>query len=594
MIGALLYLRLTSLQNLLRSRLQRLKQPKYLFGAIVGAAYFWFFVFRRMFFIPVGSTRHPPPELQALPLMLISLPVIVVGAKRVIEAWIAPDDKPGLAFTEAEVAFLFPAPMTRRMLVHFKLLGNQVTILISSLFFALLASRWVALGGNFLTHTIGFWVMFSTLNLHTTGAAFTVKRLIDGGVSKGRRQAGVIGVILLFLAVAAYAAWRTAPPPTPAESANPLAFVHYVAGLTDTGVLYWLALPFKIVLGPFLAPDWMEFLRALGPALLLLAAHYVWVVRTETSFEEASIAMAEKRTAQIAAMREGKYRFGQAQAKSRLAAFRLASAGGRPEVAFLWKNLLSTSAFFRPRSALIIAGLIIAGWTWLTAQPAHGGKLAIVAGIALLTAGYTIFLGPQLARQDLRSDLSHADILKSYPLHGWQVLLGELLTPTAILSTLLWLALLTVALSFHPRSLDWLTPQVRLVSAVGMALIIPVLCALQLLVPNAAAVLFPGWMHATRHRGERGIEMLGQRLIFVAGQLLVIVLALLPAALGVLGAYGLAYGLNYMMEGFIGPTATVALAVLAVLVILVAEVWCGLWWLGERFEKFDLSAELRP
>jgi len=585
MIGALLYLRLTSLQNLLQSRLRRLKQPKYLVGAIVGAAYFWFFVFRRV--LPTTGVRGAPPELQALPLMFIAVPVIIVGAKRVIEAWIAPDDKPGLAFTEAEVAFLFPAPLTRRMLVHYKLLGTQFTILISSLFFALLASRWVMLGGNFLTHAVGFWVMFSTLNLHTTGAAFTVTRLIDGGVSKLRRQIGVIGAIVLFLAVAAYAAWRTAPPPTPAESANPLAFFRYAAGLTDQGVLYWLALPFKLVLGPLLARDWVEFARALAPALLLLAAHYVWVVRAETSFEEASIALAEKRTALIAAMKEGKYRLGTAKAKARREPFRLAPAGGRPEFAFLWKNLLSTSAFFRPRTALIIAGLIIAGCAWLSAQPAHHTKLAVVGGLAVMMAAYTLFLGPQFARQDLRSDLSHADILKSYPLHGWQVLLGEILAPTAILSTLLWLALLAAALAFQPRSLDWLTPQLRAAILVGVALIVPILCALQLLVPNAAVVLFPGWMHATRHRGERGIEMLGQRLIFVAGQFLVIVLALLPAALA-------AAAIIFLTQWLIGPAAAVGAAALAVLVILLAEVGCGLWWLGGRFERFDLSAELRP
>src|ERR1019366_8959384 len=139
-------------QNLLQSRLRRLKQPKYLFGAIVGAAYFWFFVFRRMFFVPAAATHGAPP---ALPLMVIAVPIIVVGAKRVIEAWIAPDDKPGLAFTEAEVAFHFPAPLTRRMLVHYKLLGTQFTILLSSVLFALLASRWVTLGGNFLSHAIG-------------------------------------------------------------------------------------------------------------------------------------------------------------------------------------------------------------------------------------------------------------------------------------------------------------------------------------------------------------------------------------------------------------------------------------------------------
>jgi hypothetical protein len=110
---------------------------------------------------------------------------------------------------------------------------------------------------------------------------------------------------------------------------------------------------------------------------------------------------------------------------------------------------------------------------------------------------------------------------------------------------------------------------------------------LQLLVPNAAVVLFPGWMHATRHRGERGVEMLGQRLIFVAGQLLVIVIALLPAAGG-------AALLVFITQRFIGMPAAVGLAAVAVFTILVAEVWCGLWLIGERFEKFDLSAELRP
>src|SRR6185312_2127554 len=48
MIGALFYLRLTSLRNLISSRLRRLKQPKYLVGAIVGAAYFYLMFFRRM------------------------------------------------------------------------------------------------------------------------------------------------------------------------------------------------------------------------------------------------------------------------------------------------------------------------------------------------------------------------------------------------------------------------------------------------------------------------------------------------------------------------------------------------------------------
>ncbi len=54
-LGALLYLRVTSLRNAIASRLRRLKQPKYLVGAVVGVAYFYFVVFRRFTAPPLGS-----------------------------------------------------------------------------------------------------------------------------------------------------------------------------------------------------------------------------------------------------------------------------------------------------------------------------------------------------------------------------------------------------------------------------------------------------------------------------------------------------------------------------------------------------------
>src|SRR5476651_711194 len=96
MLGALLYLRLTSLKNLLLSRLRRLKQPKYLVGAIVGVGYFWFFFFRRF----ATSTPRtlprglPPgvvlPVLDAIPLLATfgALALLVIATF----AWALPDE----------------------------------------------------------------------------------------------------------------------------------------------------------------------------------------------------------------------------------------------------------------------------------------------------------------------------------------------------------------------------------------------------------------------------------------------------------------------------------------------------------------------
>eukprot|EP01035_Chromulina_nebulosa_P055190 gene55190-75625_t len=65
MIRALLYLRLTSLRNGLVSRLKRLRQPKYFFGAIAGFAYFYFIFFRQIGGAPTGRTAQ---KLAASPL----------------------------------------------------------------------------------------------------------------------------------------------------------------------------------------------------------------------------------------------------------------------------------------------------------------------------------------------------------------------------------------------------------------------------------------------------------------------------------------------------------------------------------------------
>lgn len=94
-------------------------------------------------------------------------------------------------------------------------------------------------------------------------------------------------------------------------------------------------------------------------------------------------------------------------------------------------------------------------------------------------------------------------------------------------------------------------------------------------------------MQSVSNRGEYGLDVMGQRIIFMAGQLLVTALALLPA--GIVG--GVLYLLVNWLAGFLAASAV---AVLALFVVLSAEVWAGVRLLGDRFEELDLSAELRP
>jgi hypothetical protein len=253
----------------------------------------------------------------------------------------------------------------------------------------------------------------------------------------------------------------------------------------------------------------------------------------------------------------------------------------------LWKNLLSTSAVLRPRVALAVLVIVFAGGRWLVRQPQlepFRDLAALMFGVLL--AG-TLLLGPMLAKQDLRADLPSSDILKTYPLRGWQVVLGELLTPLAILSALIWICLFAESLLLAIARLTWLTPALRAGVALGLAVLAPPFVAIQLLVSNAAAVVFPAWTQSAGSRAERGVEVLGQRIIFLAGQLFITVVAVVPAAISAAVAFLVAQWLT-------GVAVAVVLAVAAAFVLLAVEAWLGVRWLGGRFEQFDLSAELRP
>jgi hypothetical protein len=596
MLSALLYLRLTSLRNWLVSRARRLRQPKYLIGAVVGIAYFYFFFFRGLGPRAPRATPHPlPPEaLEAMAVAQAHLPVDWLPATTALGTvalliiatlmWVVPVQRAALGFSEAEIAFLFPAPITRRGLVHFRLLSSQFRSLVGAAVMMLFSNRWTIVGGNALTHAIGWWFIFSTLNLHFNAANFTLTRLADLGLGVWRRRTLILTAVAVVV-VTTIARLPATSQPAPGQEFDLAALTQQAVAFTGTAPLAWLLWPLQLVLGPFLAVSPAGFFAALGPALAIVTLHYLWVVRTAIAFEDSSVDEAQKRGARIAQWRAGGRRPG-APTKGRPGPFPLRDVG-RPELAFLWKNLLSTWPYFTVKVWLAGAALIVAVTWWLQSQPDMQTLAVGAGGLALMFAAYTSIVGPQFARQDIRSDLANVDILKTYPLAGWQIILGELLAPVAILTGILWLMLLAAGLTLHPGETgpDWLTAPLRLTGAMGLALIAPALVTLQLLVPNAAALLFPGWFHATRTRGG-GPEVIGQRMIFFFAQLLAMVIALLPPA-------GLAALLIFILQWLLGPTAAVALASLMILAVLVGEIGCTLWWLGQRFERLDLSAELR-
>ena len=174
-----------------------------------------------------------------------------------------------------------------------------------------------------------------------------------------------------------------------------------------------------------------------------------------------------------------------------------------------------------------------------------------------------------------------ADILKTYPVAGWQLALGEILAPTLLLAGFQWISLVpgTALIFFLPGDHQTLL----LAIAFGAAILLPVLDFILLLIPNAAVLLFPSWI-PTGKDSPRGIEATGQRLIFAIGQLLVLSLTLLPATLAFLVVY-------FPLKILAGPVVPVFLAAPASAIILAGEAAAGVYLLGKLFERFDVTEE---
>ncbi len=581
MISALLYLQWHSTVNRLVTRVKRLKKPKYLFGFIVGGLYCYFYFFRFLFQARRHSGSMALPEVT--PELTIALELLGAFALFVIllSAWIFPHERAALNFTEAEVSFLFPAPVQRRTLIHFKLLRSQWAILFTTLIMALLSNRF-GRGGPALASLAGWWIILSLLNLHFLGASFARTKLMDAGITTWRRRGLVLGALALLLGVVVAWGWRTFSPPQPGDFAGFKTIIAYLKTQLETGPAPWLLYPLRLVVRPFLAADGMEFLRTIAPALALLVAHYIWVMRSNVAFEEASLALAQRRAEAVAALRRGT--FPGTKHQRRRDPFRLRPTGA-PAIALLWKNLIGAGSVFTSRT-LVLLGVILCVPALIIGLNMRGSDFVPGIGLFLLMGiAWSLLIGPQVLRHDFRSDLRHADLLKLYPLAGWKIVLGELLAPAVILTVIQWLALLIAAAIINriPGNGPIIPGFTRVSIALAAAMLLPMLNLISLLIPNAAVLLFPSWFQ-TGPDAAHGIEATGQRLIFVLGQTLVFMLSLLPAAM----AFAAVFFLGRLAVNWV---YTVPFAGLAAALMLALEVGVGVMLLGKLFDKFDLSAE---
>jgi len=561
------FITLRSLKNRLMSRLRRLKEPRYLVSAIAGLAYLWFMSFR--YIVRGAAVGNRSIVMAGIGIDMASVVILVL----MIGAWALPGDKGGLEFSEAEIQFLFPAPISRRQLLLYKIIRMQVPVLISSAIIALINFR----RSNFL----GFWLAFAVLSIYFLMTALGRARLRVAGIGFIPRLVAVVIVLaalswfftVQFESSGLSAALRDMRPSDAAGAISKVdaPFHRYAPAML-------LFIPRLFAVAAF--PAGFAQLLAHGAGVIALGTLFFFVAtRLNVSFEEASIAASQTRMERSQRLRDR--RAGRWVAFKRMPApFTLQPRFG-PAVAIFWKNL---TAALRISAAWIL--LIATPFVVLAAKSIASTQPFFSAGtatLALFMCAVIPLIAPDIFRQDLRFDLTHIELLKSYPISGERLVAAEMAAPLLIVAALelvlLTLTAVVLNLAGPMRSLSFFASPNFIVVALLFA--IPI-CGAQLLIRNAVAVFFPAW--AVRSKEDvRGFVATGQRLLVLAGNLIVLAVLLLPAAILFLPAQWMAH------RYFGGSSLVLALATTPSAALLIFEIYFGIQLVGAQFDRLDAA-----
>jgi hypothetical protein len=263
-----------------------------------------------------------------------------------------------------------------------------------------------------------------------------------------------------------------------------------------------------------------------------------------------------------------------------------------------------------------------ARWT----RVAYGGAVVLL-GIALLpailrlhdvtyavlaTAGAVpMVVMPMLAGQswnnDLRTELAHLELVRTWPVSASRFVLAEVLSPAllsfaasafgaAVVLTSLFGSRLREALTgdpsrlvLLPRSAEFMGVDSGFATVLIFASFLPMAAAVSFFssaLQNLATLFVPAWMAHSSDRSQ-GVAAFGQRMLFFAAFGLALFLALIPSALLVAAAAGAQWALGIPWSAWAFPLwGLLAAAPLLALGWFIVQVAGRLW------ERLDPSQEI--
>ncbi|HET7437173.1 MAG TPA: putative ABC exporter domain-containing protein [Thermoanaerobaculia bacterium] len=528
-------------------RFKRLREPRYLLSALIGMAYFGYVMLRA-----AGRGRHSPSVvLRAMSSDIAAIFVLIL----MLLAWIIPA-MASLEFSEAEMQFLFPAPLKRPQLLYYKLIRSQPSLLLGCVIGTLF--------GLPNGHFVGLWVTYTVLGTYMTFVAVSRARLSQAGVPVWAQSATGLGLLVGAVAIVSHFAHKP---------------LHHESPFDHPVVQSILFIP-KIFAAALFAREPLDLairlaIVAAAGALFVLAAG-----RMRVPFEEL-VMTASQRAANWRESRRTRASGTSITLRRMPAPFALRE-NATAEVAILWKNLTAAMRIALPWVALLVIGFAAIVVQGLFTR--HDEVKMTMVFVSFAFCGFFPLAGAGIFKQDFRLDVTRIDLLKTFPIRGERLVAAEIAGPLLIICALeiYFLGgamLLTFRSDFHAE----VAPQF---AVIALLFALP-LCAMQLVLRNAVPIFLPGWSMRSKE-DQRGFYSFGTRILGLIANLVALALTLAPAvaasAIGFLIAERLAHG----------SAPIHAAATMPGVALLVAEVWAAVKILGSQYDRLDASRDVEP
>jgi len=576
--SALTYLWLSTARNRLLAQRAQLKQPRYLIALLLGGLYVWW-IFRingkgqDAPFAAFDSTGIGPTVVAAVLLLLTA------------RWWLSKPDKSALAFSPAEVHLLFPAPVSRRTLVQSKLARGQIAILLNVLI-------WVVLlrgsGASIEGWQRGFalWILFSTFTLHRLGAALVRLNAMQHRSAGFKRSALPTLVFATMFGTIAVVLWQARPEIMTAWALGPAAAFEVVHNALGQPVAAVVLAPVQALVAPVFARSSTAWLLAIGPSLLVLALHFVWVVRTDAAFEEAALEASQERAKVLAAMRGTQLNTKRSK-RGGVARILPLPSWGHPAVTIAWKNI---AAAIRGGGWVKQNVIIFVFFTAALAvfQITLGVDVEAVIAMTSIWGFMLLLIGPLWTRYDLRLDLRDLGTIRTLPLSGRSIVTAEILGVVFLhsISILVFLLVPTLMALLTAGSRATAVELLGAPWAIALAVPLVIVCVnlLTFTVQNGLALLYPAWVQLGTDR--RGFEVMGQTMLTFGMTLVVGAVAFVFPTL-------LAAATWYIGRVWMGAWSAPLAALVALLVVLaeLVPLWVVLGGILDRTEPGDVPGQ---